>query len=97
MDYIADGHAQFHHWYEQQKQQNGTSCCNDKDCRPALDWKQVADGYKFKIDDGRWVFVPDSKVQGKSPDHRAHYCGVKDSHDRTAPDVVFCAFLPMAV
>ncbi len=87
-------HEQFHNWYQQQKRKDGSSCCNNKDCRPAYDWEMVPGGVRMKIDAG-WVFVPMSKVQAKTPDGRAHYCGIM--HPSNGTQVIFCGFIPLSV
>lgn len=97
--FFGVGHEQFHHFYIGLKNQNGFSCCNDKDCRPTqARWN--GETWDVMID-GQWrtmtpmeaykVLTPDiMTAQGKErPDSQAHIC------TNPAGSVIYC-FLPPA-
>lgn len=87
---INDGHARFHGWYELQTQKNGAPCCNGKDCRTVIEWDLVPGGARVKIKTG-WLEVPNEKIQYKTPDGNAHYCGITQASGK---EIIFCLFIP---
>ena len=70
-------HAQHHeNFYKDLKRKDGvSSCCSDRDCRRADDWRMTPSGkYHVKID-GVWIMPPQWIVQHKNtPDGEAHAC-----------------------
>lgn len=90
---VNEGHTQHHQWYLEQTQKNGASCCNNRDCRPAEDFELVPGGARVKIRTG-WIMVPENKLQYKTPDGQAHYCGTRGQN---GSDLVFCVFIPSLV
>ena len=85
-------HSNFHQWYSEQRNFAGGSCCNDKDCRPARDFRILRNGVVFTLQDGREVFVPMVLVKVKTPDGQPHYCGYWS--EQLSVDVPICGFIP---
>jgi hypothetical protein len=70
---------------------DGTSCCNNKDCRP-VQWRTTPDGRLYMFPEGRQVYVPPNLIINRpSDDGNAHWCGIVMSTGDTA---TFCAILP---
>lgn len=71
------------------------SCCNDKDCYPALVKKFGATWFAKRREDGVWVPLPDNKLEHNqsdpvgSPDGRSHVCMAPPEAGMN----VFCATL----
>ena len=78
--------------YEKFKRLNGSSCCNNQDCRPT---RYVYDehGALIMYPDGRPVVIPRRLLnQSPSDDGNAHWCGLVDSSGTAH---TFCAILPL--
>jgi len=87
-----DPHGKFHQWYSLQRNFAGGSCCNNKDCRPAKDFRVLHNGVVFTLYDGRDIFVPMPQVKTITPDGQPHYCGYwSDTHSLEVP---VCGFIP---
>jgi hypothetical protein len=70
---------------------DGTSCCNNRDCRP-VQWRTTPDGRLYMFPEGRQVYIPPHLViRRPSDDGNAHWCGIVMSTGDTA---TFCAILP---
>jgi hypothetical protein len=86
------GHDQLHQWYSTLMRPDfpGSSCCNDKDCRPTQSRWNGSQWEAMK--DGRWITVPNEKVivNRTSIDTRAHMCAPPSSHRSYGADYVFC-------
>ena len=75
----------------------GGSCCDSRDCRPAR--YRLRDGGVQMLVDGRWIAVPEDKIQylalpgdtGESGG--GHWCGSTTETDLSIV-VTRCAFLP---
>jgi hypothetical protein len=77
--------------YSAFRRPDGTSCCNNLDCRP-VEYRTTADGRLFMFPDGRQVYIPPHLViRRPSDDGHAHWCGIVLSTGDTA---TFCAILP---
>jgi hypothetical protein len=70
---------------------DGTSCCNNQDCRP-VQYQMMPDGRVYMYPDGRVILVPPHLVMRRpSDDGNAHWCGIVLS---TGDAATFCAILP---
>lgn len=68
------GHSTHHSWYEGLTDNQGASCCNNRDCRPT-EHRANADGTIEVMVDGRWMTVPPETILKKSaPDLGSHVC-----------------------
>lgn len=72
-------HAEYHSWYTTWHNDNGGSCCNGKDCRPAR-FRESRDGdggWEWYFPEGnRWIAVPQNARRSRQegdPDH-GHIC-----------------------
>ena len=72
-----DGHRQYHaDFYRHWQRADGSSCCNDRDCRPAT--TRVRGETVQVLLDGEWVNVPPGAVRPySSPDLGDHVCAVR--------------------
>jgi hypothetical protein len=65
--------------YSRYRDHNGTSCCDDRDCRPADDFIELTErGQKVirLLIDGHWIDVPRAYVVAEDArDGKAHWCG----------------------
>jgi hypothetical protein len=92
---------QAHDIYSHLRDQSGTSCCDNRDCRPAP--YQLSRGDVQMFVDGRWIGVPSEKVQYRAlPGDRGetgggHWCG--SAYEPIPSPIEFlhttdCAILP---
>lgn len=68
-------HDRLHHWYEKLMRPDvpSMSCCNKNDCTPTQ--AKLVDGQWRALKAGRWVTVPNEKInQEESTDGAAHIC-----------------------
>lgn len=74
----GDGHAEHHGEYQNWKQPNGLSCCNDQDCRPTRAYL-TDDGWRA-WNGQRWLLVPPERVLPTdfAGDGRSHICEARD-------------------
>jgi hypothetical protein len=88
--------AQAHDIYTGLINHDGNSCCDEKDCRPAL-YRVSAEGVQMIVDGG-WLHVADDKIQYRAlrgdtgETGGGHWCGYLDADLQTW--VTRCAFLP---
>jgi len=87
--------------YELYKDRNGRSCCDDRDCRPALDFVETSvngEAVVRLLIDGKWITVPESYViSERASDGRAHFCGnlnVSGSNPTEIKPEPICIILP---
>jgi hypothetical protein len=70
---------QAHDLYSHLTDERGASCCDDRDCRPAL-YRFTASGLQMFVD-RRWIDVPNERVQyrilpgDKGETGGGHWCG----------------------
>src|SRR2546423_8208185 len=84
--------------YTSYRDNTGTPCCDDRDCRPADDFVDVRERglVRLKIED-QWIDVPRAVVVGEDArDGRAHWCGGGPFTNSHPPWVPFppCRSLP---
>ena len=79
----------------------GASCCDNRDCRPALH-RVSASGVQMLVDQ-RWIDVPDERIQYRAllgdtgETGGGHWCGSTYKPDFGTPNTVYmtkCAVLP---
>jgi hypothetical protein len=79
----------------------GASCCDNRDCRPALH-RVSASGVQMLVDQ-RWIDVPDERIQYRAllgdtgETGGGHWCGSAYKPDFGNPTTVYmtkCAVLP---
>ena len=74
---VHPSHKEHHDgFYKHLKRKDGvSSCCSNKDCRRADDWRMTPSGkYHIQID-GLWIMPPQYIIQHKqTPDGEAHAC-----------------------
>lgn len=85
-------HEQFYSTW-QMPDAPGISCCNKGDCYPTQARRDAIGWLALRREDGKWLRVPDRKVEQNrdNPDGRNHLCA--PSPDRLLSSEVFC-FLP---
>ena len=97
-------------FYKGLKMNDGkTSCCSERDCEGADDWRATTDGkYQIKMY-GVWVEPPQNVIQFKeTPDSGAHACFSRPStnampggHVTSPPDPKYwhwhCVVIPMTL
>ena len=86
--------------YDSYKTASGHSCCDDSDCKPALDFIEATQDGKPVVRlliDGLWVTFERSYVVANfATDGRAHFCGrlrISGNPPKADPDTV-CIILP---
>jgi hypothetical protein len=92
---------QAHDIYSHVKDQSGTSCCDNRDCRPAL-YRVAASGVQMFLDQ-RWIDVPADRIQYRAlpgdtgETYGGHWCGSTHEGDSSTPNTLYmtkCAILP---
>ena len=94
--------AQAHDIYSHLTDQEGGSCCGERDCRPAP-YRMTAGGVKMFVD-GEWIAVPDDTIQYRAllgdtgETGGGHWCGftvtLPSEEDLEPVDRTHCAILP---
>src|SRR5262249_48123881 len=85
--------SQAHDIYAGLKDSAGSSCCHDRDCRPAR-YRTTAAGVEMLVD-GKWIVVPNETIQYRTLEGDTgetaggHWCGVMEDYSLT-----ICAVLP---
>src|SRR4051794_4830587 len=84
--------------YTSYRDNAGTPCCDERDCRPADDFVDVRERGQVRLSiDGQWIDVPRAVVVAEDArDGRAHWCGGRyftNSHLGWAP-LPRCVILP---
>ena len=72
-----DGHAEHHDMYKRWVVPGtaGSSCCDERDCRPVAAWGHGPDGYWFSVDGTTMCPVnPTAVLRGVQGDGGAHVC-----------------------
>jgi hypothetical protein len=92
---------QAHDIYSHLLDEVGASCCDDRDCRPAL-YRVTASGVQMFVDQ-RWIDVPNERIQyralpGDTGETRGgHWCGSTHEPDFSKFGALYmtkCAVLP---
>ncbi len=95
------GSIQAHDIYSHLTDERGASCCDDRDCRPAL-YRLTARGVQMYVDQ-EWINVPKERVQYRAlpgdtgETYGGHWCGSVYEPDFSNPEgryVTKCAILP---
>ncbi len=94
--------AQAHDIYSHLTDQEGRSCCDERDCRPAP-YRITPSGVKMFVD-GEWIAVPDDTIQYRAllgdtgETGGGHWCGfavtLPSEEDLEPVDRTHCAILP---
>jgi hypothetical protein len=90
--------AQTHDIYSHLRDVWGGSCCDNKDCRPAL-YRFVASDLQMFVD-GRWIEVPGERIQDRrlpGETGGGHWCGLIYQPDFSSRGTLYmtkCAVLP---
>jgi hypothetical protein len=91
--------AEAHDIYSHLTDSRGLKCCDDHDCRPAL-YRVTAAGIDMFVY-GRWVAVPDDKIQYRSlpgdtgETGGGHWCGLAyQQRNGRLVHITQCAILP---
>jgi hypothetical protein len=91
--------AQAHDIYSHLTDQEGGSCCGERDCRPAP-YRMTAGGVKMFVD-GEWIAVPEDTIQYRAllgDTGGGHWCGfavtLPTEEDLEPVDRTHCAILP---
>ena len=81
--------------------EEGASCCDDRDCRPAL-YRFVASDLQMFVD-GRWIEVPSERIQYRGlpgdtgETDGGHWCGSAYQPDVSSRGNLYmtkCAIMP---
>ncbi len=92
---------QAHDIYSHLMDEVGASCCDNRDCRPAL-YRVSASGVQMFVDQ-RWINVPDERIQYRAlvgdtgETGGGHWCGSTYKPDFGNPNTLYmtkCAVLP---
>jgi hypothetical protein len=89
---------QAHDIYSHLRDQSGTSCCNDRDCRRAP-YRFTATGVQMFVD-SRWIEVPSDKIQytaiqgDTGETGGGHWCGSDYEPSLGSLYITRCAILP---
>ena len=92
---------QAHDIYSHLRDEGGVSCCEDRDCRPAL-YRVAARGVQMFVDQ-QWIDVPEGQIQYRSlpgdtgETYGGHWCGSIHEGDSSALNTLYmtkCAILP---
>ncbi len=90
---------QAHDIYSHLRDEGGGSCCDDRDCEPAL-FRFIADGVQMFVDK-RWIEVPSARVQYRAlpgdtgETGGGHWCGSVNKLDALGTVYMTkCAILP---
>ncbi len=92
---------QAHDIYSHLRDAGGGSCCDDRDCRPALH-RVTASGVQMFVDQ-RWIDVPSSTIQYRAlpgdtgETYGGHWCGSAYEPDFSNLGALYmtkCAILP---
>jgi hypothetical protein len=90
-----------HDIYSELRDEVGRSCCNDRDCHPAL-YRVTASGVQMFVDQ-RWIDVPEGQIQYRAlpgdtgETYGGHWCGSPHDGDTSTPNTLYmtkCAILP---
>jgi hypothetical protein len=91
--------AQAHDIYSHLTDQEGGSCCGERDCRPAP-YRMTAGGVKMFVD-GEWIAVPDYMIQYRAllgdtgETDGGHWCGrMQNGQGQRMDYATHCAVLP---
>lgn len=93
----AQLHEQFYSTWQMPNggQPRANSCCNKADCYPTPMRNVGGTWFAKRREDGRWIAIPDSKLEQnqpdmrESPDGQSHVCMPPPNHS----DGVYCATL----
>ncbi|WP_162820635.1 hypothetical protein [Microvirga calopogonii] len=93
---------QAHDIYSHLRDEEGASCCDDRDCRPAL-YRFTARGVQMFVDQ-QWINVPNERIQYRAllgdagETYGGHWCGSLYQSDDSQQDAILhltkCAILP---
>ena len=62
-----------HDIYSTWKDENGFSCCNEKDCQPTIE--RITQNHYEAIVGSKWIEIPNNKIlKQSSPDGQPHVC-----------------------
>jgi hypothetical protein len=90
--------AEAHDIYSPLRDSFGNSCCDEKDCRPAL-YRVTPTGVQMFVY-GEWIAVPDYTIRYQSllgdtgETGGGHWCGRIRRHDDGVDYTTHCAVLP---
>lgn len=93
----AQVHEQFYSTWQMPNggQPRANSCCNKADCYPTPMRNVAGTWFAKRREDGRWIAIPESKLEQnqpdmrESPDGQSHVCMPPPNHS----DGVYCATL----
>lgn len=94
---LGIGHEKFHPWYNTLKDRHGTSCCNDRDCRPTH--SRMKEGSLEVQVDGEWMKVPPETIltNKNPPDLGDHVCAIQRNFMFNGGSPIRCVILGSGV